>query len=59
VALFSTIAGLLYGMWKDGTGLGLIALYCWAFVALLALGLTLAERRTRRVTAPARAESRS
>jgi uncharacterized protein len=59
VALFSTIAGLLYGMWKDGTGLGWIALYLLGFVALLALGLTLVERRTRRVAAPAQAGSRS
>jgi len=35
VALFSTIAGLLYGAWKDGTSTWWIALYlvalsvCW------------------------------
>jgi uncharacterized protein len=59
VALFSTIAGLLYGMWKDGTSLGLIVLYLAGFIALLAAGLALVERRTRRVGAPAEARSRS
>jgi len=59
VALFSSIAGLLYGMWKDGTSLGLIALYLVGFIALLAVGLALVERRTRRVVAPAEAGSRS
>ncbi len=55
VALFSTIAGLLYGLWKDGTSLWLIALYLAGFVGLLALGLALVERRTRRVVVHAEA----
>ncbi len=36
VALFSTIAGLLYGAWVDGTGLGLVAVYLMLFLGLLA-----------------------
>lgn len=45
VSLFSTLAGLIYGAWVDGAGLGLVALYLLAFLALLAAGLWLAERR--------------
>ena len=36
VALFSTLSGLIYGAWVDGTSLGIIALYLAAFVAILA-----------------------
>ncbi len=36
VALFSTLAGLLYGSWVDGTSLGWIVLYLAAFLAILA-----------------------
>ena len=36
VALFSTIAGLLYGVWVDGTGLVLVAAYLVLFLGLLA-----------------------
>ncbi len=36
VALFSTIAGLLYGAWVNGTHLGLVALYLVLFLGLLA-----------------------
>jgi hypothetical protein len=45
VALFSTLAGLIYGSWVDGAGLGLIALYLGAFLAALAAILILVERR--------------
>ncbi len=48
VALFSTLAGLTYGMWVDGTSLGLLALYLAAFLAALALALWLASRYTPR-----------
>lgn len=37
VALFSTVAGLLYGTWVNGSSLGLIALYLILFLALLAI----------------------
>jgi len=36
VTLFSTIAGLLYGAWVNGTGLGLVTVYLVLFLALLA-----------------------
>ncbi len=55
VALFSTIAGLLYGLWKDGTSLGWIALYLAGFIAVLAVSLALLERRNRRVMVHAEA----
>ena len=46
VALFSTIAGLIYGAWVDGASLLLITGYLVGFLALLALGLYVASRRT-------------
>lgn len=45
VALFSTLAGLLYGTWVDGASLWLIAGYVVGLVALLAAGLWLVSRR--------------
>jgi hypothetical protein len=39
VALFSTLAGLIYGSWVDGSSVGLIALYLALFLAALALVL--------------------
>jgi hypothetical protein len=35
VALFSTLAGLLYGAWVDGTGAGWIAMYLLLFLGIL------------------------
>lgn len=35
VALFSTLAGLIYGSWIDGANLGLIALYLSGFLVIL------------------------
>jgi uncharacterized membrane protein YraQ (UPF0718 family) len=53
VALFSTLAGLIYGSWVDGTGFRLIVLYLLAFLALLGLGLWWVNRRTQaQVAAP-------
>jgi len=37
VALFSTLAGLLYGAWVDGTSLFLIILFLVIFISLLAV----------------------
>jgi len=51
VALFSTLAGLLYGMWTDGTSLGLIAVYVLAFLAVLVAGLWLVGRRSQQAIA--------
>jgi hypothetical protein len=45
VALFSTLAGLLYGAWVDGVSLGLVALYLTLFLALLAGIMWLVNRR--------------
>ena len=45
VALFSTLAGLIYGVWVDGASIWLVALYLAAFLALLSLGLYLVNRR--------------
>ncbi len=45
VALFSTLAGLIYGAWIDGASLWLIALYLAAFLGALAAGLWWIDRR--------------
>ncbi len=45
VALFSTLAGLIYGAWVDGASLGLVALYLTLFLAILAGILWLVNRR--------------
>ena len=47
VALFSTLAGLLYGAWYDGTSILSLGLYLLAFIGLLAAGLYLVGRRNR------------
>ncbi len=47
VALFSTLAGLIYGAWIDGTSIGLLALYLGIFIALLGLSLWRVDRRNR------------
>ena len=52
VALFSTVAGLVYGAWVDGASAALLFAYLAAFVAVLALVLWLADRRTRQPHAP-------
>jgi len=44
VALFSMLAGLIYGAWVDGTPLGLLALYLGALLAVLGLALWLVNR---------------
>jgi uncharacterized membrane protein YraQ (UPF0718 family) len=54
VALFSTLAGLIYGAWVDGVSLGLVALYLTLFLAVLAGILWFVDRRNveATVTAP-------
>ncbi len=47
VALFSTLAGLIYGAWVDGTPLGLLFLYLIGFLSILALLLWWIERRNK------------
>ncbi len=45
VALFSTLAGLIYGAWVDGASIGLVALFLLLFLAVLAMVLWLVNRR--------------
>ncbi len=53
VALFSTLAGLLYGAWIDGTHAWLLLAYLAAFLAILAFSLWLISRRNPRELVPA------
>jgi len=53
VTVFSTLAGLIYGAWVDGTGLLLILAYLGAIIAVLAAGLWLVGRLDRRAEAAA------
>jgi uncharacterized membrane protein YraQ (UPF0718 family) len=46
VALFSTLAGLIYGAWVDGASVTLIAVYLLSFLGALALILRLVSRYT-------------
>jgi len=55
VALFSTLAGLIYGAWVDGTSAWLIGGYLVGFLALLAGALWLVGRRSARAEAQAEA----
>ena len=45
VALFSTLAGLIYGAWVDGASLGLVSIYLITFLAVLAGIMWLVNRR--------------
>jgi len=45
VALFSTLAGLMYGAWVDGASIALVSLYLISFLAVLAGVMWLVERR--------------
>jgi len=45
VSLFSTVAGLLYGAWVDGTSIGLVTLYLILFLGLLAGLFWIIERQ--------------
>ena len=46
VALFSTLAGLIYGSWVDGASLGLVSFYILGFLVILASAMWLANRRS-------------
>ncbi len=48
VAVFSTLAGLIYGAWADGAGILALIAYLLAFLGFLALTLAFVERRNRR-----------
>ncbi len=54
VTLFSTLAGLLYGAWVDGTSLGLVSLYLLAILILLTLSLWFVSRQNKAKTATLR-----
>lgn len=54
VALFSMLAGLLYGSWVDGLGLGWIVLTLALLPAVLAAALWGVNRRNLRRAAIAR-----
>lgn len=45
VTFFSTLAGLLYGAWVNGTSLWIVGLYLIAILALLTLSLWLTSRQ--------------
>lgn len=49
VALFSTLAGLIYGAWVDGASAWQLGLYLLGFLAALSGGLWLVSRRQRTV----------
>jgi hypothetical protein len=51
VAFFSTLAGLIYGAWIDGAGIGMIAMYLTLFLSALSGVLWLASRRKLHKTA--------
>ena len=53
VALFSTLAGLLYGAWVDGTPLGLVAVYTLGILLLLTFGIRLLDRQKIKKSSPA------
>jgi hypothetical protein len=46
VALFSTLAGMIYGAWVDGSSINVIAFYLLGFLALLSGTLWLLNRRS-------------
>jgi hypothetical protein len=48
VALFSTLAGLIYGSWIDGAAVWVIGLYLAGIVALLSCGLYMVNQRNLR-----------
>jgi len=50
VALFSTLAGLIYGSWVDGASLGWIAVYLGLFLGALAAGLWWMNHRSQALT---------
>jgi len=54
VAVFSTLAGLIYGAWADGVGIAVLLGYLGLFLGLLAFSLVLVERRHRRRAAATR-----
>jgi hypothetical protein len=52
VALFSALAGLIYGAWIDGVSLAMVGFYLFVFVSLLGLTLWLIDLRKSVVALP-------
>ncbi|MBM3285900.1 MAG: permease [Candidatus Eisenbacteria bacterium] len=48
VAVFSALAGLIYGAWVDRKGIALLFVYLIVLLSVVALGLLLVKRRNRR-----------
>jgi uncharacterized membrane protein YraQ (UPF0718 family) len=48
VSLFSTVAGLLYGAWVNGTSIGLVSTYLLLFLGLIAGLFWIIEKRNLR-----------
>jgi uncharacterized membrane protein YraQ (UPF0718 family) len=55
VALFSTLAGLIYGAWVDGTSMVLVTIYLFVFLGILAGTLWWVSRRNEMATSPQKA----
>ncbi len=51
VALFSTLAGLIYGAWVDGASVALVLLYLFVFLAMLSGALWFVNHRNAQKTA--------
>jgi uncharacterized membrane protein YraQ (UPF0718 family) len=49
VSLFSTVAGLLYGAWVNGTSIGLVTLYLVIFFVLLVAFFWLSDHRIKNI----------
>lgn len=52
VAMFSTLAGLIYGAWVDGASIGLVLFYLLAFLSFLGGALWWVSRRNMMTTLP-------
>ena len=52
VALFSTLAGLIYGAWVDGASIGIVALYLLVFLSFLGSALWWVTRRSLMASIP-------
>jgi len=58
VAVFSTLAGLIYGAWVDGAGIGRIVLYLIGVLCVLAFGLYRVGKRVRYKTTQLQGENK-
>jgi len=56
VAVFSTLAGMIYGAWVDGASIGMIVLYLIVAIGVLAFGLYWIGKRVRHEVTPSQSE---